>query len=259
MTEFHDPDLPHELARLSGPYPDDNAAFAAWQRRVGQVRRRRVVAWTTTAALAVVVGTVAVAALQSPRRDTVVPGKSADSSIEVRVRISSTQAEVSSTVPQEAESETSPSPTSAMESAPSAAEASLPSTGAPQAAGAASNGSSSGQSRTPSTHAPQKAHVLTQTFSSLGGSITVRNDGEKLTVIAESQVPGFRAKHADRSGEKVQITFESRDHTSQITVKLVNGSMTPDIKESDHDRRHPSSVPSTTEGTHNATDGDGKD
>ena len=43
MSDFHDPDLRQELGRLSGPYPDDNAAFAAWQRRVGQVRRRRAV------------------------------------------------------------------------------------------------------------------------------------------------------------------------------------------------------------------------
>ena len=41
MSEFHDPDLRQQLGRLSGPYPDDNAAFAAWQRRVGQARRRR--------------------------------------------------------------------------------------------------------------------------------------------------------------------------------------------------------------------------
>ena len=47
MSEFHDPELRQELGRLSGPYPDDNEAFAAWQRRVGQARRRRAVAWTT--------------------------------------------------------------------------------------------------------------------------------------------------------------------------------------------------------------------
>ena len=46
MSEFHDPDLRQQLGRLSGPYPDDNAAFAAWQRRVGQARRRRAMAWT---------------------------------------------------------------------------------------------------------------------------------------------------------------------------------------------------------------------
>lgn len=260
MTEFHDPDLRHELSRLSGPYPDDNAAFAAWQRRVGHVRRRRVVAWTTAAALAVVVGTVAVAALQSPRRHSVVPGESAESSVEVTVTITSTQAEASSTVPVVAEPETSQPPTSAPESAPSVAETSLTETETPEAAGAPANGSaSSGQRRTPSTPAPQQAQLLSQTFSSDGGSITVRQDGDRLTVIAESPAPGFRTKHTDRSGEKVQATFESRDHTSEITVKLDSGLMKPDIKESDNGHReHASTVPSTTDGTNDGNDGAGK-
>ena len=143
MSEFHDPDLRQELGRLSGPYPDDNAAFAAWQRRVGQVRRRRIVAWTATAALALVVGTVAVAAVQSPRRHTVVPGKSADSSVDVTLKITSTAAEASSTVPQEADPETSPPAASATEAAPSVADTSVPETGAPEAAVAPSNGPSS--------------------------------------------------------------------------------------------------------------------
>ena len=72
MSEFHDPDLRQQLGRLSGPYPDDNAAFAAWQRRVGQARRRRAMAWTTAAALSLIVGTVAVAALQSPTQHSIV-------------------------------------------------------------------------------------------------------------------------------------------------------------------------------------------
>src|SRR4029078_979182 len=105
MSEFHDPDLRHELARLSGPYPDDNAAFAAWQRRVGQARRRRAVAWTTGAALSLLVGTVGVAALNNPGRHTLVPGKSAESSTEVSIT-STTEAKDSSTT-----ASTQPSPT----------------------------------------------------------------------------------------------------------------------------------------------------
>src|SRR3954451_8605149 len=96
MSEFHDPDLRQQLARLSGPYPDDNAAFDAWQRRVGQARRRRAVAWTTGAALSLLVGTVGVAALNNPGRHTLVPGKSADSSADVSIS-STTEAKDSST------------------------------------------------------------------------------------------------------------------------------------------------------------------
>ena len=120
MSDFHDPDLRQELGRLSGPYPDDNAAFAAWQRRIGQVRRRRVVAWATIAALSLVVGTVAVAAVQSPGRNTIVPGKSADTSAAVTVSIASTEAEAeeSSTVPEAIQPETSEATTLALETAP---------------------------------------------------------------------------------------------------------------------------------------------
>src|SRR3954470_8212859 len=97
MSEFNDPDLRQQLARLSGSYPDDNAAFAAWQRRVGQARRRRAVAWTTGAALSLLVGTVGVAALTTPGRHTLVPGKSADSSTDVSSSSSTSEAEDSST------------------------------------------------------------------------------------------------------------------------------------------------------------------
>ena len=90
MSEFHDPDLRHELGRLSGPYPDDNAAFAAWERRVGQARRRRAMAWTTGAALSLIVGTVAVAALQSPTQHSVVPQKSSETSAELSVSVATT-------------------------------------------------------------------------------------------------------------------------------------------------------------------------
>ena len=232
-----------------------------WQRRVGHVRRRRVVAWTTTAALAVVVGTVAVAAVQSPRRHTVVPGKSADSSVDVTLKITSTEVEASSTVPEKTEPVTTPPTTSATEAAPSVADTPVPETEAPEAAGAPSNGSSSsGQSRTPSAPAPQKTQLLTETFGSVGGSITVRQDGHRLTVIAENPAPGFRTKHTDRSGEKVEVTFESRDHTSEITVKLDSGTMIPAIKESNDDdhRSDTTLVPRTIEGDHHGTDGDGK-
>jgi len=85
MSEFHDPDLRSRLGQLSGPYPDDNEAFAAWQRRVGQARRRRAVAWTTGAALSLLFGTVAVAALNNPAHNTLVPGKADDSSVDVSI------------------------------------------------------------------------------------------------------------------------------------------------------------------------------
>ena len=85
MSEFHDPELRQELGRLSGPYPDENAAFIAWQRRVGQVRRRRAVAMTTGAAMSLIVAVIAVAALQGAPRGAVVPAQQNASETTVRV------------------------------------------------------------------------------------------------------------------------------------------------------------------------------
>ena len=263
MSEFHDPDLRQELGRLSGPYPDDNAAFAAWQRRIGQVRRRRVVAWATIAALSLVIGTVAVAARAEPGRNTIVPGKSADTSAAVIVSIASTEAEAeeSSTVPEAIQPETSEATTLALETVPTVVDTVAPETEAPVAAGTASNGSSSkGNGGTPSTPAPEGSHLLTQTFTSVGGTITVRQDGDRLTVIAKNPAPGFSAKENNRSGRKVEVTFESEDHKSEITVKVSDGVMDPDVNESDDDdgeNDHDSSVPHTTDDDHDGGDGRG--
>src|SRR3954470_1325113 len=107
MSEFNDPELRQELGRLSGPYPDDNAAFAAWQRRVGQARRRRAVAWTSGAALSLVFVTVAVAAVQSPGRRSVIPADSPGTSISVSVTIATTEAD-ETTAPSIEEETTAP-------------------------------------------------------------------------------------------------------------------------------------------------------
>src|SRR5258706_8459025 len=93
MSEFHDPELRQKLGRLSGSYPDDNAAFAAWQRRVGQVRRRRAVAWTSAAALSLIVAVIAAAAIQGPGRHSLVPGKdAAESSVKAPTTVATTHA-----------------------------------------------------------------------------------------------------------------------------------------------------------------------
>ncbi|MEP7200977.1 MAG: hypothetical protein ABI894_00095 [Ilumatobacteraceae bacterium] len=254
MSEFHDPDLRQELGRLSGPYPDDNIAFAAWQRRVGQVRRRRMVAWTATAALSLVVGTVAFAAVQSPGRRSVVPGESADSSVSVTLRVATTEVEDPSTVPAATEPEASEPTTLAAETAPPVVDTAAPETEAPDAAAAPSNGSPpKNNNGTPPTPAPSR---MTQTFSSVGGTITVRQDGDTLTVIAKSPAPGFRATESDDPGDEVDVVFKSDKHESRITVKLSHGVMKSDTNESEHD--HDNDHPTTTDGdSHHGGGGDG--
>jgi len=248
MSEFHDPDLRQELGRLSGPYPDDNVAFEAWQRRVGQVRRRRVMAWTTAAALSLVVGTVGVAALQSPGRHSLVPSKAGEPT-EVSVRIATTERTEPAT--ESTEPETSEVTTLAPDTTPSteAVEVSVPETEAP----ASGDDSSGGSSKGPSGQAPKGSQPGTHQFSSIGGSITVRLSGDQLTVVSVNPAAGFHGDQDEHSGSRVEVTFKSDNHESQITVKLENGVLTPHISEQadGHDNNpDQNTVPDSSDGDH---------
>jgi hypothetical protein len=247
MSEFNDPELRQELARLSGPYPDDNAAFEAWHRRVGQARRRRAVAWTTAAALSLLVGTVGVAALNHPGRHTLVPGKSADSSADVSIS-STTEAKDSSTTES---TEPSTTESTVVETTPitEPMDTTVPETQV-EATAAAGNGSNSGP---PKTHAPatSTAPVATaaptsdSTFASPGGSITVRRDGDRLTVAGTAPAGGFEVTDDKRSGNRVAVTFESNDHRWTISVRVVAGVVTPTV--SDKPKEHQDTVPGSTD------------
>jgi hypothetical protein len=258
MSEFHDPDLRQQLGRMSGPYPDDNVAFASWQRRVGQVRRRRAMAWTTGAALSLVVGTVGVAALQSPGRQTIVPGKSSESSAEVSHNVVTTEAE--ETTVETAAPVTTAHDTVAPETTPSSeveAESSVPENEGTEAAGGSQGPSSTkGKGGSPTSAAPTAPQGATQTFSSAGGSITVRMDGDQLTVTAVNPAAGFHADTGDHSGRRVDVTFKSGSHESEITVKVVNGAMQPNIVEKVE--AHQDSVPPDSSGGDHGNGGDEK-
>jgi hypothetical protein len=254
MSEFHDPDLRQQLGRLSGPYPDDNAAFAAWQRRVGQVRRRRAMAWATGAAMSLVLGTVAVAAVQSPSRHSVVPGKSSETSAELTVSVASTEPET--TDPSTTEStapETSAPTTLAPDTTPSSVvepESSMPEAEDDEGSGSQGNGGSSNKGHGGSATSQPAPATDTQTFTSGGGSIIVHNDGENLNLVASNPAAGFRARENNQSGRKVEVTFKSGDHEFQITVRLSDGVMTHEVSERDGDAPdHSDTVP----------DGDGGD
>jgi hypothetical protein len=245
MSELNDPDLRQELGRLAGPYPDDNVAFAAWQQRVVHVRRRRVVAWTTAAALSLVVGTVGVSALQSPGRHSLVPSKAGESSTEVSI---STTADASLTT-ESTEPDTSEVTSLATDTTPNteAVESSAPETD-PASAEPPDGGTSTGlvSSSQPSI----RPHSATHTFSAIGGSITVRQDGDRLTVVAINPAAGFRVDRYEHSDARVEVRFRSDNHESQITVKLEEGVMKHYISESsdNHDGGSDTSVAGDSSG-----------
>jgi hypothetical protein len=260
MSEFHDPELRQQLGRLSGPYPDDNAAFAAWQRRVVQARRRRAVGWITGAAMSLIVATVAVAALQSPTRHSLVPSDSTESSAEPTVSVAEADepSTVETTMP-----ETSAPTTDAPETTPSsevAVEMSPPADDGAIAGGAPPSGTSNKGHGTPSTPAPAVV-ANTQTFTSVGGTVTVQLDGDRLTVVAANASAGFRTEDNTDSRRKVQITFKSGDHQSHVTVRLSDGVMQGNVSE-EADEHRETTVPDETSpdgGDHGGDSDKGKD
>ena len=234
MSEFHDPELRQQLGRLSGPYPDDNVAFAAWQRRVGQARRRRAVAWTAGSAMSLILGTVAVAAVQNPGRHTLVPGKSSETSSEFTVSVPTTQVDDSSST-ESSEPETTAPAAPAIATTPSSeveAESSLPEPEGTDAAGDQPGTSTKkGHSGSGTAVPANGTQAATQTFAGAGGSITVRQDGDRLTVVAVNPTGGFHANEDKQSGSRVQVTFKSDNHQTQISVKLSDGVMKPSVDE----------------------------
>jgi hypothetical protein len=231
MSEFNDPDIRHELGRLSGPYPDDNVAFAAWQRRVAHVRRRRVMAWTTAAALSLVVGTVGVAALQSPDRHSLVPSKAEESTTEVSVTTTTDVATTESTVP-----ETSEVTTLILDTAPSTEAVESPAEADPASGNSSEGGTSTVQ--VPSSQPPIGSHSATRSFFAIGGSITVRRSGDHLTVVSIDPAAGFRAERNEYSSTRVEVRFKSDNHESRISVRLEEGVMKPNVSENSDDHHH---------------------
>jgi hypothetical protein len=258
MSEFHDPDLRQQLGRLSGPYPDDNVAFAAWQRRVGHARRRRAMAWTTGAALSLVFGTVGAAALQGGTNHSVVPQKSSESSVEVSHSVATT--EVEETTVETAAPETSAPTTVAPSTTPSTeaeAESSVPENeGTDDAGGSQGPSATKGKGGSPTSVAPATPAASTDTFSSPGGSITVRMDGDQLTITSVDPAAGFHANEGDRSGHRVDATFKSGGQQFDISVKIENGAMKPNITEKND--AHQDSVPQNSDGGDHGDGGGGK-
>ncbi len=262
MSEFHDPELRQQLGRLSGPYPDDNAAFVAWQRRVGQVRRRRAMAWTTGAAMSLVLGVVGVAALQGRQTHSNVSQKSVETSSSVSTTVDDTRAKPTTTVSTAPTTsaaqvvimpDTPPSSDAVVEtSVPTDGQTGLDPTGTtPATSTHKSQGGSSGTTAKPTAPTQPSApttdahdsHGVTQKIDSIGGSITVRQDKDQLTVVDVTPAKGFEAHQADHYGHGVFVTFTSASHESDIWVSVYHGKIVPKVTE--QTQTHGESVPTT--------------
>ncbi len=261
MSEFHDPELRQQLGRLSGPYPDDNAAFVAWQRRVGQVRRRRAMAWTTGAAMSLVLAVVGVAALQGRQAHSNVSQKSVESTSSVSTSIDDSRAKPATTVSIAPPTpplviapmpDTTPTAEGTVETAVVAPDATNPKATTPETSthkgqggvtpGTTAKTTTSTQPSAPTTdgHDP---HGATQKIDSTGGSITVRQDRDQLTVIDVTPSNGFQAHQSSHYSHGILVTFTSASHESDISVIVYHGKLIPKVVE--QTQTHGESVPTT--------------
>ena len=90
--------------------------------------------------------------------------------------------------------------------------------------------SSSPATTTPTTNPP--APPITNTYSGVGGSITVRLQNGSLTLVSYNAASGFVADVRKASGSRVEVRFESNDQRTEIRVDIVGNGMSAQVDES---------------------------
>lgn len=231
MSEFDDRQLRRRLGDLAGTDPDMAAAHRRISHRTTQVRRRRVAMVSGSACVALLLfGVVYAAGGRGPgdRIATTSPASSAADPTSSAALGSTTILQTATTGPTTdatavdgtatPEPGTSPSPAST-DTAPSS-----PTTPAGPSSTPANTAT------TGPTTAP--ASAVTETFTSIGGSATVRLDGGVLTLVSTAPAAGFVLDESSSSATEVEVKFRSASHESKIEVHVVDGQMVAEVEES---------------------------
>ncbi len=203
FDDFDDPQLRSTLQRAAGQAPDLPAAFAAVSSRAARIRRRRTVV-VAASSLGLVVAAVAIVARPLDHDVKVTPGTDVN--------------HVSTTVPVT----TSPTTPTPRPPAPPA----TPAVTNPIASGAP--GDLRRRPRQRSGAVPRAgtnaAGNETRTYSSEGGSVTVRLQNGAVRIVAgPSPRGGFQASVSDRGPDRVRVEFATSGHRSRITVTVQDG------------------------------------
>jgi hypothetical protein len=72
---------------------------------------------------------------------------------------------------------------------------------------------------------------VTQPYSSIGGSITVRLSGGQLQLLSVVEADGYDIERQIEKPDDVEVRFVSGDAESRIRVRIVDGQMSPEIEE----------------------------
>lgn len=238
MSEFDDPTLKNQLGTLSGPFPDDNVAFAQFQSRASAATRRRraIVMGAGACACLLVIGGFLVGSRpggpslgpadrsDAPETGLVTTISVAPSSSSSPTSTSPNQSTTSSMADQtEAVTTMNPgqSPPNQQPSQPPAPNTDLPDTDEPP------------DSSVPDSDDDSQAPSVTQRFAGVGGSITVRQTGNSLTLIGIDLAQGFEDDTVDDGWDRIEVRLISDTHETRIRVDLVNGHMQVRVDEQD--------------------------
>ena len=81
-----------------------------------------------------------------------------------------------------------------------------------------------------------------QTFSGIGGSVTVMVSGGELSLVSFAANDGFEAEINGHGDDDVEVRFESDDHETRIRIRIHDGELREEIREEADDDDSDSTV-----------------
>ncbi|MEQ1872759.1 MAG: hypothetical protein ABL953_03445 [Ilumatobacteraceae bacterium] len=208
MSDFEDPELARVLGRAGGEFPNVNVAYERLQVRVRRARRRRATV-VGSATCGLLLATAFLVANRSSNSPDVQP------SDRETFNGSVPDDTVNGSVPDDTVADSAPDTTVGNTSDNTTND---------------SNGSGNPASSTPTT----LASPVTRVFAGEGGTITVRLQGNNLTLVSYAAASGFSVEVQHSSGDRVEVRFESTSHETRIRIDLENGAMDPSVEEQDN-------------------------
>jgi hypothetical protein len=122
-----------------------------------------------------------------------------------------------------------PSGETTTSSVPGPAPTTPPQPTTPKGTSGPDNGATSGDAVTATSVAP--AAPTTQTFSSDGGTVTVKLERGALSIVASQAAAGYSKELHDTGPDRVEVRFTNDEGEWRIRVDLVNGALVPEISE----------------------------
>lgn len=244
MTDFEDREFETLLGRAGGPFPDVNLAHLQVHGKVRQAKRRRAVVVSSAAcSLLLTVGILAVSRndgegqpgghgseldrdgsrLQPDETIGTTTDITTSPTLEESTTVSMPTGPVVNTAVSVPNSSDAPSSSNATHSTSPATV--LTTTRQPD--------TSATTDTEPETTGPAGAAPITQTFSGVGGTITVRLQDDSLTLLSWQPAAGFAAGVLSSSGSHVEVRFESDNHVTLARVDIKDDGMVDNFREED--------------------------